>query len=101
MNTDLSPSEVVFSTSEGVQFISEINFPCSYPYSLAPRARTRVTTCKTLFFAFTAFTEFDNSLSMSRLSVKANPVKEVKDEVFLAFTHNSLMLCDLSHRVKA
>ena len=54
-----------------------------------------------LFFAFTAFTELDNSLSMSRLSVKANPVKEVKDEVFLAFTHNSLMLCDLSHRVKA
>ena len=38
---------------------------------------------------------------MSRLSVKANPMKEVKDEVFLAFTHNSLMLCDLSHRVKA
>lgn len=41
MNTDLFPSEVVFSTSEGVQFISEVNFPCSYPYSLAPRARVR------------------------------------------------------------
>ena len=68
---------------------------------LLARAYARVTTCKTLFFAFTAFTELDNSLSMRRLSVKANPVKEVKDEVFLAFTHNSLMLCDLSHRVKA
>ena len=73
----------------------------SVPTSPLAHVRAHTRHSKTLFFAFTAFTELDNSLSMSRLSVKANPVKEVKDEVFLAFTHNSLMLCDLSHRVKA
>ena len=35
------------------------------------------------------------------LSMKAKPVKEVKDETPLAFTRNSLSLWDLVHRVKA
>ncbi|MFC2487020.1 MAG: hypothetical protein ACFNP8_00295 [Alloprevotella sp.] len=37
----LSPSEVVFSTSEGVAFFSGVNHPSSYPF---PRAYARVST---------------------------------------------------------
>ena len=96
-----SPSEVVSSTSEAVAFISEVNFPRSYPSSLFSLARVRAyTTCKTPFFAFTAFTEIYNHLSMSGLPVKANFVKEVKANLPLAFTHNLLSFCDLPRWVK-
>ena len=40
-------------------------------------------------------------MKIKMLSMKAKPVKEVKDETPLAFTRNSLLLWDLVLRVKA
>ena len=54
-----------------------------------------------MFFAFTAFTRRDKLLKIKVLSMKAKPVKEVKDETPLAFTRNSLSLWDLVLRAKA
>ena len=55
---------------------------------------------KTLFSAFIAFTEMRKLLLMRELSVKENPVNEVKDGAPLAFTRNLLSLCDLPLPVK-
>ena len=96
-------SEVVSSTSEVVLFFSEVNETTSERNPLrsdfASRARTRAyTTCKTLFFAFTAFTQIHNPLSMRGLLVKGNPVKEVKDGRPFAFTRNPLYMRHLQPR---
>lgn len=96
-------SEVVSSTSEVVLFFSEVNETTSERNPLrsdfASRTRTRAyTTCKTLFFAFTAFTQIHNPLSMRGLSVKGNPVKEVKDGRPFAFTRNPLYMRHLQPR---
>ena len=91
-------SEVVFSSSEVVVFISEENFPPSYCFLARVRARHYM---KVVFFAFTAFTEGCKPLRIGELSVKAKFVKAVKEKPSFAFTRNPLFFCDLLPLVKA